>query len=70
MDDTNHDLAILHVVDAGAEHGRKVRLTQKAPAGQIGHDLVFEFDDAEAVEDFIGQLRAVSADAWGTSTPE
>lgn len=61
---SGYDLAILHVVDAGPHHGRKVRLTRKSDTG-IGHDLVFEFDEIDAVEAFVRQLAAASEDAWG-----
>lgn len=63
--DDNYDLAILHVVDAGPEYGRRVRLTRKAEAGEIGSDLVFEFDESWMIDDFVEQLRAVQRDAWG-----
>jgi hypothetical protein len=61
----DYDLAILHVVDAGGDYGRRVRLTRKAEPGQIGHDLVFEFYDRTDVDDLLRQLREVALHAWG-----
>lgn len=60
-----YDLAIMHVVDAGPDLGKRVRLTRKAEAGEIGHDLVFEFRDRADLQDFIDQLNSIKIDAWG-----
>ena len=62
--DKDYDLAILHVVDAGPHFGRRVRLTKKAPPGEIGYEIIFEFLNPLDVEDLIEQLTAASLDAW------
>lgn len=66
MIDSTYDLAIMHIVDVGPEHGGKhVRLTQKADAGSVGGEVVFEFTTIEELDDFIEQLKSIRNHAWG-----
>lgn len=58
VDEENYDLAIINT------RGNRVNITRKAKPGEEGTDIVFSFDAADDLEDFIQQLRSAGREVF------